>query len=391
MTFPNGIYFGLDFEEYRSIERLSKSGIKQLLISPADYWADSYLNPSPKRLTPQQQKTREMAKLLGQAYHCARLEPDQFHDRYVREISHADFANIEGFLVTGTDMGSQLEGMGEKKSGSVAEQAERLRLAGYAGPIWQIELAAWEANRGGRIALPAEAFDQIEIDMLRIAAVPSVHATLSDGFAEVSILYDCPDTGLPMKARLDWLRADGWVEFKSFANPNGKQLEQCLMDAIKYNRYYIDVAAYHEAVETIRTGENAICRGEFTAAHAVMIDDISQSPVPLPHRLIFQQKGGVPNVLSREIRLFESPYRAVEELRADNATDDRIAKAEKFAGELTPRPTMLMMKARAEIKRAKRAFIGYNEIYERGQPWQPFEPHREVSDLDFSPYFLETI
>ena len=403
MTLSNGIYFGIPFEEYDALNRLSKTRLKQILVSPADFWADSWLNPNPQRLTPEQERRRKIALLLGKAYHCARLEPDDFHNRYVREISQADFAEVEGFLATGKDMGAKLEELGLKKSGSVSEQARRLRDEGDISSdlIWQLQLETWDNDRGDRIALPAEAFDQIIIDMDRLASVPSVHAALSEGCAEVSIIYDCPETGLPMKARLDWLRADGWAEFKSFANPNGKPVEQCILDAIRFNRYYIDVAAYHEAVEAIRLDDlPVIChraepptpeQAEADRAMLLMVDALKAHAGPLPHKLIFQQKGGVPNVLSRELRLFENPYRAVEELRSDNATADRIERAEKFAAMATVQPTMLMMKARAEIKRAKRTFIGYCEIYAPGEPWLPFEPHAEISDLDFHPNWLETI
>lgn len=378
-TYPNGIYFGMPFEEYDEIERLSKSRIKMILVSPADFWADSWLNPTPVRLTPEQEKRRKIALLLGKAYHCARLEPDAFHERYVRELSQADFADREGFLSTATAIEAVLFERGQPKKtkddDGVLGQAKRLAALGYEGPIWHILQAEWEAEQHGRIAIPAEAFDQIVIDMERIAAVPDVHDALSRGAPEVVILYDCPDTGLPMKARLDWLRGDGFVEFKSFANPNGKALEQCLLDAIKFNGYYIDVAAYHEAVEQIRLG-HLLPQGEYSDADAEIIAEITGRAIPLGHRIIFQQKGGVPNVLSRSLRLFEI-----------NA--EKLVAADEGRHIETP-PTMLMMKARAEIKRAKRTFIGYSEIYERGEPWLPFEPHRDISDLDFHPSWLES-
>lgn len=390
MTLANGIYFDLPFEDYEKIERLSKSGIKRLLISPADYWAESPLNPTPTTLTPEQERRQKIARLLGKAYHCARLEPAAFHDRFVREISQADFAGVEGFLSSGKEMGEKLEQLGLKKSGSVMEQALRLRdEAGYSTDlIWQLQVETWENDRGDRLSLPAEAFDQIIIDMGRMAAVPQVHDALSNGFAEVSILYDCPDTGLPMKSRLDWLRADGWAEFKSFANSSGKPVDRCIMDAIRFNLYYVDLACYHEAVELIRIGELQIV-GEHSEAQAAMIEAIGQAPVPLPSRIIFQQKHGVPNVLSRDVKLFEDRLEPVKELQADGATEDRIERAERFAKMATTQPTMLMMKARAEIRNAKRLFMGYSEIYPRGEPWLPFEPHQDITDADFHPNWLE--
>ena len=42
-----------------------------------------------------------------------------------------------------------------------------------------------------------------------------------------------------------------------------------------------------------------------------------------------------------------------------------------------------------EIAAAKRDFLAYSEIYERGEPWLPFNPSGEITDADFSQYFLE--
>lgn len=387
MDYKNGIYFGLDMDEYLAIERLSKSAIKQIRISPADFWRGSWLDPNPPQLTPEQQKYREKAKLLGTAYHCARLEPEAFAERYVREISQADFADADGFLTNGREIEAALADLGQPKKSKddngVLDQAKRLKAAGYKHPIWHIEQAAWEGERGDRIALPAQDYDDILVDQARLQAIPKMQAMLSDGYPEVSILYDCPDTGQPMKARLDWLRADGWVEFKSFSNPNGKHLEQCLLDAVKYNRYYIDIACYHEAVEVVRIqGLDFFSNKEkFSAvqmaAQSELVLAIKDAPGPLPHKIIWQQKGGVPNILSRSLRLF------------DETAESMVAKDE--GRHVSTQPTQLMMKARAEIKAAKRDFERYSEIYDRGDPWLPWDPDGEYTDLDFSPYFLESL
>lgn len=384
MEYANGIYFGLDMDEYLSIERLSKSAIKKLRISPADFWRGSWLDPNPPLLTPEQEKYREKAKLLGTAYHCARLEPEAFPERYVREISQADFADVDGFLTNGREIEAALADLDQPKKSKdddgVLSQAKRLKAAGYEAPIWHLEYESWLVEKGERIAIPAQAFDEILVDMQRIRSIPMIHDLLSDGYPEVSILYDCPDTGLPMKARLDWLRADGWAEFKSFSNPNGKHLEQCLLDAIKYNRYYIDVACYHEAVEAVRLNPELPIQLSGNYEHEdldAMLNAICSSSGPLPHKIIFQQKDGIPNILARSLRLF------------DETPASLVAKDE--GRHVSTQPSQLMMKARAEIKAAKRDFQRYSEIYERGDPWLPWDPNGEYTDLDFSPYFLEQL
>ena len=75
---PDGIYFDLPMEAYLGIERLSATGLQLLCASPAAFWAKSWLNP--EKADEDEEETK--AQQLGKAYHCARLEPDRFHDAY---------------------------------------------------------------------------------------------------------------------------------------------------------------------------------------------------------------------------------------------------------------------------------------------------------------------
>lgn len=381
----DGIYFGLPMDDYLAIERLSKSHIKNLLVSPADFWAESWLNPEPETLTPEQEKRREKARLLGKAYHTARLEPDQFDRLYARELSKDDMP--EGSVFTGADMKAALKELGEKQTGSIREQAARLEMAGFdRSKIWLFVQEDYaETLPEGCVQLSPEDYDDIKRDMERMRSVQEIDEALRDGFPEVSILYTCPDTGLPMKCRIDWLRADAFVEFKTFSNPNGKPLDRCIIDAIKWSRYYIDVIVAHGAVEAIRTqGLQPI--GECEEAARDMIAAIQLSPDPLPHRLIFQQKGNVPNVQSRSLQLFEVPIASqMAALGAPTEADVEHGDRE------TRRPTMLMQKGSVQIKRAKQTFERYSEIYERGDPWLPWNPHSQVTDLEFGQFWLEEI
>jgi hypothetical protein len=78
----DGIYFGLPMEVYLAVPRLSASGMQKLCASPAAFWKEVWLNPE-RAADPDEEETK--AQQLGKAYHCARLEPERFHDAYVRE------------------------------------------------------------------------------------------------------------------------------------------------------------------------------------------------------------------------------------------------------------------------------------------------------------------
>ncbi len=391
----DGVYFNMPEAAYLAEERLSKSGIKALRISPADYWAQSYLNPEPPELTPEQVKRQEMAKLIGSAYHCAILEPEAYAARYVRELSPADFSGVEGFLSTGAAMGAELERRCLKKTGSVMEQARRLADNGFPeGKLWHLLMARWAQDRGDRIGIPATDWDQIAKDAALVQKVPAVAKLITGGAAEVSVFWTCPESGIGMKARFDYLRAEGWTELKSFANASGKHLFQCLTDAIKFNRYYIDAAAYLEAAEAIRLGGLDVV-GPATDEEVELIVSIKERRSPLACDFIFQQKGAAPNVLHRRLRLFEQTgsEEAIAELEASGANAEHMERARRFqeVSDQVRHRTAIHEKARMEIRAAKRDWLAYSEIYERGEPWLPFNPSGEISDADFSLYFLEEV
>lgn len=390
----DGIYFRMPEETYLTAERLSKSGIKRLRVSAADYWVESHLNPNPPELTPEQERSRHMARLIGRAYHCARLEPDRFAEIYVREITTADFNGQEGFLSSGREIEAELAERGLPKKfkddAGVLDQAKRLKAAGYEGPIWHIAEEEWRASvKPGQVVIPAKAYEEIMVDMERIRMVPAVHKLLTGGEPEVSVFWTCPETGIPMKARFDYLKADRWVEFKTFANSSRKALFQAITDAIRFERYHIDAAGYMEAAEAVRSGVLEIM-DEATDAERELIAAIQARPTELACHFVFQQKGGVPNILERAWRFFESPSDdAVRELEESGAPAEKLERARKMQAMASRSRTVIHTKGRMEIAAAKRDFLAYSEIYQRGEPWLPFNPSGEITDADFSQYFLE--
>lgn len=389
----DGIYFNLPEETYLAAERLSKSGIKRIRVSPADFWADSWLNPNPPELTPEQERARFMARLIGRAYHCARLEPEKFAAVYVREITTADFNGREGFLSSGREIEAELAERGlpkkSKDDAGVLDQAKRLAAAGYEGPIWHIAEEEWRASvKPGQVVIPAKAYEEIIVDMERIRAVPAVHKLLTGGVPEVSVFWTCTETGIPMKARFDYLKPDRWVEFKTFANSSRKALFQAITDAIRFERYHIDAAGYMEAAEAVRSGVLEIM-DEATDAECDLIAAIRDRPLPLACNFIFQQKQGVPNLINCPWRFFEpSP---IDELERDGASEERIARARHFmeVSKGERQRTAIHIKGRMEIAAAKREYLVYSEVYERGEPWAPINNVLEISDASFSQYFLE--
>jgi hypothetical protein len=101
----------------------------------------------------------------------------------------------------------------------------------------------------------------------------------------------------------------------------------------------------------------------------------------------------VPNILERSFRFFEPTpsEEAIRELERTGASEQHLERARRFR-EISGskrQPTAIHTKGRMEIKAAKRDWLAYSEIYERGMPWLPFNPSGEITDEDFSSYFLE--
>lgn len=355
----DGIYFSLPAADYHALPRLSASGIANMLVDPPTYWAGSWMNPNRK-------DEETDAKIIGAAYHVARLEPWKFHECYIREIDPADFPEI---ITNGTGLAAALEERGQtkKKAGeTVLEQAHRLRAAGYGGPILHLLQEKWEEERRGRVGLSPEIFDQIEADMAAIQSSDQIRPLLENGYAEVSILWTDPKTGVRMKARIDYLRADGWADFKSFDNPRKKRIDQCLADAFMYNRYYIQAVFYHQAIEAARAigALNMVDHGTHSAENVeALLAEIYNRPDPLECHYVFQQKNGVPNLLARKIELFAPGAEAL-------------------------RLSAMHIKARNEINWAAGLFKFYREEF-GDDPWPPLNPTGTIGDEDFPTYWLE--
>ena len=386
--------------------------MQKLLVSPATFWAGSWLNPKKagtlaaslaastsslamavldalKGLHPtmpdpdaEEAEASTKAQLLGKAYHTARLEPEELEVRFVRALDKGDMP--KGSLFTGTEMGAELAARELKKTGSVAEQAARLAEAGFdRAKLWHLQLVDWEETRAGRTPIAAEYWEEIMADMELIRSTPEIAAILTGGAAEVSILWT-DRNGIPMKARLDYLRRDGWADFKTFANPTGKHVEQCIADAFTFNRYHVQAAGYREAIEAIRTRAIEV-QGEATEAQRLLIDDTVARVDEPECWYVFQEKGGVPNLLAKRIRFHELPVGREEEIQALARTEDHARRAR----ELMERKSLWLGRAEREIRKAKRLFRAYSEIYAPGEPWRPFNPIGEITDMDFRTNWLD--
>lgn len=370
----DGIYFRLDEDIYHGQRRFSGSGVQDMLVSPGNFWKESWLNPKRER-------TDTKAKLAGTAYHHARLQPEIFANSYLRGPDPADYG--DKILRTHTDIKEALADLGQPKTKAgetVIMAALRLRDAGYRGPIWHLIEAEFEKRLvdEGKTGLDPVLFDEISEDASRLRSNPKILELLTGGESEVSVLWT-DERGVKWKARFDFLKPVCITDFKTFENSSRKNLEQCIADAIRFNRYYIQGAVYWQASEQIRAGLR-IAKIQ-NKEQKVLIEAIRANPAPLEYWWVFQEKKGVPNILARRYRMGANVTRSLVFHSVDEA-------GLEVAKDLVKAPSALFRKALSEIKWARDMFLSCPEIW-GDQPWGPLNPVDDIDDEAFPPYFLE--
>ena len=385
-TLADGIYFNLPEAEYHALPRLSASGIKNILTSLPTFWAKSWMNPE----TADTEDDDTKAQILGRAYHAAIFEPDDLDKRFAGEPDLDDFA---GMLMTDAEVKAELKEYGapQTKSGELAlDRARRLEALGFAKPIKSIVMAEFEDDLGDRQAIASKYWRQIMRDVERIQANPEIHNLVTGGASEVTILWTCPDTGIPMKARIDKLKSEYFVDLKSFANPNGKPVNQAIADQVQYYQYYLSMRVYQVAIGMIRklnlnimdtpTDANLQNDQAFPPRWQVVLR-MALHDKEFPHQpwLFFQEKNGVPNLLARRLKL--QIYPEGVDVQSIGAEDHGIKLSD----------SVLCRKADIEIARAKQLFQQAMEIYGPEQPWMPFDMISEIGDEHFSGWFLDSV
>ena len=376
----DGIYFNLDAEKYHALERLSASGICNMLISPANFWASSWLNPDREEDDPDTD-----ARILGRAYHMARFEPHLLDQNFVCKIDADDYKEI---LTTSTQIADALAELGEAKSKSgekVLDKAMRLKAAGYSKPILHILEDDWEKARGERQGIAAKYWKQLKRDIEVINSQPEISKHLTGGFSEVSVLWTDEKTGIKMKCRFDYLKPDSWTDYKTFDNSSRKNLEQCIYDAFRYNRYYVQAWLYWHVTELIRAGKIEGTGGlAWSGGQTHLIEQIRTRKSPLETWYVFQEKKGIPNLLARQVQLLTPPHEShhVNTAGASRETIEEVSQK-------TRRPTALGALAESSIASAKSIFNWYMETCGTKKPWGPLNPTGDINDDCFPPYWLE--
>lgn len=263
-----GIHFGVPDEVYHAWPALSCSGIRKLAASPTLFYMSArWLNPSYE-----EQEERAWAN-IGKAYHARILEGrDAFNARFCVKLEKD---SIEGLLETVSDLQAAICKAGGQpvdkiETGEVKQHArtgadipitrtakkedyvEQLLALVPDAPIWEECCRRYDEVNEGRIQLPYDVIERIEIAAMMIERHDELSKAVSGGHAEVSLFYYCPKTGVPMKARVDYLKLKVMVDLKSYENKFELSPDYAIPKAIANNRYPLQPSVYLEAAQAAK-------------------------------------------------------------------------------------------------------------------------------------------
>ncbi len=355
-THEPGIYFDMPEEEYHNDPSFSASGCKELLIGMLDFWHQSHFNKD----RPEENETD--AKTTGKAYHKMFLEgPDAFESQFAVAPCKDDYKDL---LVTNDEMAAWLVEHDLKKGGTKAVLADRIINAAPNVNVWHIIEEDFKKESEGKTVLKRETYLNITKARTIFERLDHVKRAFSGGCPEVSIFWIDKETGIPMKARLDYLKPTSTVDLKTFARKIRLPLELIPGREIVNFGYHIQPVVYKDAVMSAKEGfaqfgDKYIKSGEAPE----WLPELGKTQFH-PFYFVFVQTGDVPNIIPRQF---------AEQVNYQDAG-------------ITPR-TEYWKKGENDFQRARYLFKKCVEEFGRN-PWVLDHPASALDDVkDFPAYF----
>lgn len=234
-----GVFHGLSDEEYHGAFALSAHGIKQLRVSPLLYWVNSPLNED--RTEEETEATR-----VGKAYHARIVEGSKaFESRYVRKLVPEMYPNA---VRTNDELFKEIVRLGGRPR-AAARKADLIRELLQLNPvaqIWEIIEHEYLSHTKGKIMLDLDLMKSIENAAGMIENHPQLHKAFTGGQPEVSYFWFDPATGVPCKARFDYLKPLAIVDLKTFEGRE-TNVDRAIARAVAIYKYHIQAAFYLRA------------------------------------------------------------------------------------------------------------------------------------------------
>lgn len=377
---PPGIYFGVPEDEYFSWPALSSSGIKDILSSPMLYWARSPWLSEARRDEELEQAAKPDERLhrsIGRAYHCRILEGrEEYARRFACELTPEE---CKGALESTDEIKAAILKAGHKPHAKVTDQmpdgsgafSRTARKEDWILQLLEIDPKARilskmrEEHRGihdGKAFIPHDAHAQIEIAAKMIEADPEIRRAFMGGYPEVTLIWYCAETGVPMKARVDYLQIKAAVDLKSIKFEGGMSMERALARAIASYSYNFQPAVYLEGIQAVR---------RLVAANGGAVCNIESGEPDEDKILSWLEKWGAETPEPKWLFVFQAKGIAP------------ITRACFYpTGGTTHMITCDM------VKTAKRRFKKFSETF-GVEPWVDVQSIYDLSDEDLPPWATE--
>jgi hypothetical protein len=228
-----GIYFGMPEAEYHADWSLGSSDLKNLLISPLDYYWYSRANPN------RREDKETPALTYGKAIHKCVLEGrEAFEKLYAMKSPPPE----PGSLVTQEDLRRRCEELGLAKSGTKVEQIARIRQIDKTTPIYLEQVDAHLVLHQGKTLLDQQDWGEILLASQNIRCNPHLKSAFEGGMPEVSVFGEA--AGVPVRARFDYLKQRAIVDLKSTRNVLGMPWGQAVANFLARGNYHIQATHY---------------------------------------------------------------------------------------------------------------------------------------------------
>ena len=292
--YPEGIYFDMPEDEYHALPMLSASGMKNLLISPTDFYYRSWLNAE---RNDDQEDTQAM--IIGRAYHKRILEGKAAFD----QLYCPAFVPPAQCLVTIDDMKQALLQAGQtgKSTWKKPDWVIACRTWLPNAMILEIEKQKYDDATAGKTQLSVELMERIELAAAMIEKHPQLNKCFTGGYPEVTIIWQ--DETIWFKARIDYLKPRAMSDLKTFTNMQNKPVDLALYGAMANMKYHIQAAHYMNAGDRAIQFAKRADAGEQTVFGAgggdkmMAIKDFCQKLAQAEQHdffFVFQQKGIAP-------------------------------------------------------------------------------------------------
>ncbi len=105
-------------------------------------------------------------------------------------------------------------------------------------PILDVELERFQEQAVGKAILNKDVWSRVAGCARALAEEPEIIRMLSEGQPEIALTAIDPDTGVLLKARLDWMAQVFTLDLKTFQCKGGKSVDESVANAIWYEAYY---------------------------------------------------------------------------------------------------------------------------------------------------------